>query len=359
MSEKLLTRAALAAVVTLVMASCAGKDAKIISECEPGGEENLAEQADGPDAKVRKRLAELPDDFTFAIVSDVHLQTDPEHAWNQKFKLSIEKINEINPDFVVLLGDLTDEGHKGNEVARAQYLDFSLLAADLKPVLVPVVGNHDAGEVSTGPDDPSRPLFLEMEARLETFSGTYYSFDSGKWHFVVLDTGWDAAMSEEQLEWLEGDLARHSAVPTICFMHINITPVGEQWLDEEKNTVFARAADRERLLGILKAGSVKWMFTGHTHPTWKRSQKQRIRVGDIRFVHVPALSRALVGGGHIGSGFLLVHVKGDQVNSTEFVSMEDLSGERLPEPAPETYQRFSSITTVEVPEGNPVLDLKP
>ena len=135
--------------------------------------------------------------------------------------------------------------------------------------------------------------------------------------------------------------------------------IGEQWLDEEKNTVFARTADRERLLGILGVGSVKWMFTGHTHPTWKRSRERRIRVGDIRFVHVPALSRALVGGGHIGSGFVLVHVKGDQVASTDFVSMEDLSGKRLPEPAPETYQRFSSITTVEVPEGNPVLDLAP
>ena len=195
----------------LALASCESKGDEVIIR---GGKISGKGQAEAPKEKVRRRLAEVPEDFTFVIIADIHLQTNTEHPWNLKFRLAVEKINKINPAFVVLLGDLTAEGHKGNEASRAQYLDLSLLASGLKPVIVPVVGNHDAGEESTGADDRSRPLFLDMESQLKTFSGNYYSFDCGKWHFVILDTGWDGTMSKEQLIWLEKDLAKHRGLPT-------------------------------------------------------------------------------------------------------------------------------------------------
>jgi len=313
-----------------------------------------ARAAEEREQKVRRRLADVPEDFTFAIVSDIHMQSVLTDEIGLKLKRAVEMINKIEPAFVVLLGDLTDFGHMYDEPAAAGYLAFSVVASGLKPVIVPVVGNHDAG--SQDPEDPSRILFQDMAARLETFSRTYYSFECGRWHFVVLDTGWDGTIWKKQLDWLEEDIAKHSGAPTVCFMHIHMTPIGEQWLDEENCTIFARTADRQRLFRILKDGSVKWVFNGHTHPTLERSHEKRVRVGDIHFVHVPAVSRPLVGGGDIGTGFLLVHVEDDKVAGTEFVSM---SGEVFPEPAPDTYQRFSSIITIEVPEGNPVLDLAP
>ena len=47
---------------------------------------------------------ESPDEFTFAFLTDIHLQ--PERNATEGFRKAIEKVNELNPDFVITGGDL-------------------------------------------------------------------------------------------------------------------------------------------------------------------------------------------------------------------------------------------------------------
>ncbi|NDK57001.1 calcineurin-like phosphoesterase C-terminal domain-containing protein [Pontibacter fetidus] len=114
-----------------------------------------------------------------------------------------------------------------------------------------VLGNHDQ-DLNKGGDEVSDKTF---EA---TYGPTYYSFNRGKLHYVVLDNvrylgkdkQYDGYITERQLKWLEKDLAM---VPkdnlVILCAHIPI-----HW----------GVKNREELYPILKNHKVHIM-TGHTH----------------------------------------------------------------------------------------------
>jgi 3',5'-cyclic AMP phosphodiesterase CpdA len=121
-----------------------------------------------------------------------------------------------------------------------------------------VFGNHDMN--FDAPDNA---------AKHETFSRylgpTYYSFNIGEVHFVVLDSVmWDGKeyhgeISEEQLLWLEKDLA---LVPQdaliVLAMHIPLV----SYIDRtaEKHQV----KNREKLFALLEGRKVLFL-AGHTH----------------------------------------------------------------------------------------------
>ncbi|MER2996536.1 calcineurin-like phosphoesterase family protein [Pontibacter populi] len=114
-----------------------------------------------------------------------------------------------------------------------------------------VLGNHDQ-DLNKGGDEVSDKTF---EA---TYGPTYYSFNRGKLHYVVLDDvrylgkdkQYDGYITERQLKWLEKDLAM---VPTdnlvILCSHIPV-----HW----------GVKNKEELYPILKNHKVHIM-TGHTH----------------------------------------------------------------------------------------------
>jgi hypothetical protein len=113
------------------------------------------------------------------------------------------------------------------------------------------IGNHDM-DYNQGGDDKSDDTFQKH------YGPTWYSFNRGKVHYVVLDDvrylgkdrEYDGYISEEQLEWLQKDL---SFVPgdslVIVCLHIPVH-------NEVKNN--------EALYAVLKGRNVHIM-SGHTH----------------------------------------------------------------------------------------------
>ena len=73
-------------------------------------------------------------DFTFAVVNDVHYVDEKCGAW---FAKVLEGMKEHRPDFCLLVGDLVEDGTAKQIGAMKE-----LLAASKFPVHV-VVGNHD------------------------------------------------------------------------------------------------------------------------------------------------------------------------------------------------------------------------
>ena len=123
-----------------------------------------------------------------------------------------------------------------------------------------VAGNHDSINLS----DADLLRVWGRTGRL------YYSFDHGGVHFVILAThetqNVDVRIDDEQLAWLERDLAS-AARPTIVLMHHTAS---EQ--DLAHNRWFYRAphlckvVERRRLRRILEAsGKVVAVFNGHLH----------------------------------------------------------------------------------------------
>lgn len=121
-----------------------------------------------------------------------------------------------------------------------------------------VPGNHDRN--LDGPDDEH--LF---DTYKRIFGPTYYSFEYGKVHFVVLASvrrdgqDYTGGLGQRQLEWLENDLALVPA-DRLVVLTTHIPPVSWNRRAEQKHML----ADRDRLYDLVK-GRKALVLAGHIH----------------------------------------------------------------------------------------------
>ncbi len=207
-------------------------------------------------------------DLVFTLVSDLHFGKEARYDGKLR-KLTaeapqltarfVEKMNDaVHPDLVFNLGDDIEDETRELDLQRYGHCMGALSRCQAK--IYHVAGNHDLINLSEG--DLLR--FWGRQGHL------YYSFDHGDVHFVILQTHEQQDVSvridDEQLAWLEGDLAS-AARPTIVLMHHTAS---EQ--DISHNRWFYRAphlckiVERRRLRRILEAsGKVVAVFNGHLH----------------------------------------------------------------------------------------------
>jgi 3',5'-cyclic AMP phosphodiesterase CpdA len=186
---------------------------------------------------------------------------------------------DIHPDFILATGD----------IASTQTREAMFEARDLMESLgfpyYPMGGNHDFVVRD------SRKWFLEAFKDRLPEPSTFYSFDHKDLHFAVLDPWWmwgdgtlspvseasvaanlDStlagarwAVTPDQLEWLEADLARHADKTTIIASHYPALPVPDRLRSPGFNDSGA-IANGDLLLLILESfPQVKAIFSGHVH----------------------------------------------------------------------------------------------
>jgi outer membrane protein assembly factor BamB len=144
--------------------------------------------------------ARTGDRFSFVHLGDTHIGRKGGEA---RLKRVLDEIGRIEdpPRFIVVTGDLVDDGR----IAQSYVNYLGVVGASPVPVL-PVPGNHD---VLADPKNFSE--FLGPE---------YYSFDEGRFHFVVM-TCFDTTSSYER--WLQNDRAAlATGRPLVLFQHYEI-----------------------------------------------------------------------------------------------------------------------------------------
>ncbi len=209
-------------------------------------------------------------EITLALVTDLHF--GPEARFDGKLrKLTarahdlagafVDRMNrEVRPDLVVNLGD--DIEDESPEADRARYEECQGILRGAEAELCNVAGNHDTIHLS--PDDllstwgkpPGGPL--------------YSSFDRGGLHFVVLHTrerkDHDVSIGDEQLAWLEGDLAANPG-PTLVLMHHSAADQDlryNRWFEGSPHICLVR--ERRKIRALLERhGGVRAVFNGHLH----------------------------------------------------------------------------------------------
>jgi len=235
---------------------------------------------------------------SFGLITDTHvcdkadqsnaiaLTASPRYFTGGLSKLETfsKAMNQASADFVVELGDYTDNPVNSSLTPgerRKAALGF-MEAAEARLALFKgpryhVIGNHDN-------DQASKEDFLSKVTNTGIAAGaTYYSFERGGIHFVVLDAGFksdgspysgipgqpgfgfswdDANITAEQLNWLKADLAG-TRLPVIVFTHQELNP--QELIDaafDPKHCVKNAAALRGLLEGAKKVLAV---FSGHYH----------------------------------------------------------------------------------------------
>lgn len=161
--------------------------------------------------------------FTVLIFPDS--QSSDYSGW-QKLARDAQK-RHPSAELFINMGDLVDNGQDASQW-RAWLGSVEPFSAEL--AFAPVIGNHEAYSLEWKMTPPKSyiNLFAVPEKGLRQYPRQFYSFDYGPVHFTVLDTNfpevkeWQPKLLEEELVWLEQDLAKSKARWKIVLQHRDI-----------------------------------------------------------------------------------------------------------------------------------------
>ena len=217
---------------------------------------------------------------------------NPDDYWKHLRK-AVDQINLIHPDLVIMSGDIVY-----GQLYFGEYpLEYPITHDILQGLNVPVFigpGNHD------------NYLMAECDGEMyfeRYFAPLRYSFDYGPFHFTSVDTydwpdedrrgfslivsTWGGQVREEQLDWLDADLAANQdSLMRLVFCHHSPNAPSDwndAWWTIHDNAeypypqlylrlLFGLMGDqkwvgegRQEMLDILNAENVDIVLSGHVH----------------------------------------------------------------------------------------------
>lgn len=216
------------------------------------------------------------DAFTFTFLTDIHLK--PELGAPDGFQMAIDRVNALNPDFVITGGDLIDDALYSS-YGRADTL-FTLYEEMIRGFNMPVyntMGNHDYYGFNSIPAvDPGHPAYGD-KMFLDRIGKRYYSFDHKGWHFMILDGieqgdgSWGAYIGKVdtvQLEWIREDLKKlDPGTPIVAAIHIPLVSIipqianGPLYADNQSSLV----TNQQQVLALFREMNLKLVLQGHLH----------------------------------------------------------------------------------------------
>jgi 3',5'-cyclic-AMP phosphodiesterase len=181
--------------------------------------------------------------FTIAQISDIHCGSP--HFVPSLLERAISEINEVEPDVVVVSGDLTADGFRGEFETAREYLDE--LMCD-KTIVIP--GNHDSRNVGYV---HFQELFGERSTEMHMDGLSIVALDSTE---PDLDHG---TIGRGRYKWIEECFDHQEAYLRIFVLHHHLLPV--PGTGRERNIVH----DAGDALECLHRADVHLVLCGHKH----------------------------------------------------------------------------------------------
>jgi len=234
------------------------------------------------------------------LVTDLHYADKPP-AGTRHYRESQTKLTEAGlkfekeqPEFVVELGDFIDAADSV-QTEKSYLKTINAQFSELPGKKHYVLGNHCVFTLT-------KQEFLEGVGQKKS----YYSFDSGGYHFVVLDScfrgdgtpygrknfKWtDPNIPAAELDWLKSDL-KVTSKKTIVFAH--------QRIDVENHYGVKNSPQVRQMLE--ESGKVLAVFQGHSH---------RNDVKRINGIHYCTLVAMVEGSGTDNNGYSTLEILSD------------------------------------------------
>ena len=261
---------------------------------------------------VSQSKINLNDSFEFAFLTDIHIRPDMNAPVG--FQMAIDKVNQLNPDFVLTGGDLVFDAMRGNQQkSDSLFTLYKNMSKGFKMPVYNCLGNHDLFAIY--PESPENETHTDYKYGMfeRYFGETYYSFDHKGWHFIVLnsldvteDKKYKGHFHEKQLEWLKTDIEKvNNKTPIVIVSHLPMLSVRGQVTGTGGNSMIDNVAE---VFKITENHNLKLILQGHIH--WKENGF----VND-RFHYITGGS--IAGNGWKGrrhntkEGFVYVKVNGD------------------------------------------------
>lgn len=202
----------------------------------------------------------MSDDITFIQLSDTHFMADPvRRLIDVDPAASLQRVLEhidglaIQPDFMIISGDLTNDGEVGAYERLKQVIDP--IEARGVPVLVGL-GNHDDRVAF-------RRVWLGQTSSSDPLERYYYSRTIGTLRVIMLDSllvgEVPGALDRAQLDWLIEQLRQPAPGGTLLVLH---HPVVARGFRRENDYQLQNA---DELAAVLNGHSILGLLAGHLH----------------------------------------------------------------------------------------------
>ncbi len=269
-----------------------------------------------------------PGKFSFVHLTDMHVT--PKRKGDEGYRKCIESVRALKckPELVLMGGDLAFDG---NYHSKADFANYTRLYKEISDGLgIPYyncMGNHDVlgwwsssarRKVPVNDPDIGKKMIMDMLH----WEKSYYSFDHGGWHFVMLDSiypiqtangpSYEARIGKEQLEWLAYDLGAAGDRPKVVVTHVAAFCNQGQMSGNPKRKAIDGGMvlwDTKDLRIILERHKVKAVLQGHSH------QIEEYRLNGIWYLTSAAAGGAWWAGDWVGSppGYTVFHCHGDRL----------------------------------------------
>ena len=216
--------------------------------------------------------ADGQDSHTMLMLGDIHLANRTDDR--KQFRDLVYDVNSYVSQatgkvYARTLGDMTwDLYWETNNYGYREYLADAQTITGL--TIYQTIGNHDHSMYQVGD-------FNTVKEYKEVIGPTYYSFNVGKVHYIVLDDvectnatpttdnngkacyvrDYNASLVQDQLDWLAKDLSFVStSTPLVVTMHIPLYKPGGNYRFDSNGSKFE---------ALLRPYSQVQLFTAHTH----------------------------------------------------------------------------------------------
>lgn len=191
--------------------------------------------------------------FSFVQMCDTQLGIGGYAQDMQAFNLAVEQINILDPDFVIICGDLVDIPNDSS------FSDFIMIMESFNMPCYSAPGNHDVGNI---PNDTTLSYYRNI------IGNDYYEFQHKGYAFIVTNTQlWKVDVeneSEKHDNWFKETLFAKSGKknPVIVIGHY---PLYIENPTEEGEYFDFFPVKRAEILELFTQNNVIAYLSGHTH----------------------------------------------------------------------------------------------
>lgn len=216
------------------------------------------------------------------LLSDPHTQEGRHSLTAAKFRDALLDYKALEPDLVLVNGDVTDRG------LEAEYATFFDCVKSVLGAQIPLrfnAGNHEFYDTEAT-DATEVARFLKASGQ----PALYGALKVAGVHFILLSTEmWKDApknpdwawLSQGQLDWFAQTLAANPDLFTVVLLH---QPLQETLIWSHGGNDFAGSGQVAELKEILaKHPQVRLWLSGHTHQRIE-AEAARVAIGSTRFL---------------------------------------------------------------------------
>ncbi len=214
-------------------------------------------------------------DLKFVVIGDPHIKAiDNNDSGAERLRSIVETVNNMDVDFVVIMGDITNNG------TRKQYELSKNILSDLKKPYYIVIGNHDM--------KTSDNLFEEYYGSPEKIE-TVKNRNTGDIYQLLFVGTYADRDGITNISWSFDFNKTNKTIPTFVFAHTPIRCPSNVYIScklRENDLVYGKGMEQE----LDKFVNLLGVYSGHIH----RDSNEIIN--GVRFVTIDGLVSIGIGG---------------------------------------------------------------